>query len=275
VTGFIALIGLLTVQQQPSTTRPGWPCVGKPDPSMVSVSEASGGQVFLLDRSELASSATLLTARDGLEEVLRRIVGEFEPGVHSADVAVDRSVERVLFSLSLQCLQEVDVVRPSGAVVAASDPDVTWTAFHAGRQIGVQSPEAGTWTVRLAGKGLMFLVVHARASLVLEGTRLVREGGRPGHEGLFEDPAPLESGTPRLMEIRVSKGLIGPAFEMRTSEDRVLGALNPSSHVVDDDEQVFLVDFVVPSRPFRVVVTGHDRTGKTVQRAQGSLYLLK
>jgi hypothetical protein len=248
--------------------------VGKPDPSMVSVSEASGGQVFLLDPSEVGTSATLLTARDGLEEVLRRVVGEVEPGVHSTAVAVDRSVERVLFSISLQCLQEIDVVRPSGAVVAASDPDVTWTAFQAGRQIGVESPEAGTWTVRLAGKGLMFLVVHARSTLALESTRLVREGGRPGHEGVFDDPAPLEPGTRRLMEVRVSKGLVGPEFEMRTSNDTVLGALPPASHVVDDDEQLFLIEFVVPSRPFRVVVTGRDRTGKTVQRAQGSLFIL-
>jgi hypothetical protein len=37
---------------------------------MVQVSEASGGQVFLLDPSEIASSATLLLARDGLEETL-------------------------------------------------------------------------------------------------------------------------------------------------------------------------------------------------------------
>jgi len=242
---------------------------------MVSVSEASGGQVFLLEPSELASSATLLTARDGLEEVLRRVVGEVEPGVHSSEVAVDRSVERMLFSISLQCLQEIDVVRPSGAVVTASDPDVTWTAFQAGRQIGVQSPEAGTWTVRLAGKGLMFLVVHARASIALEGARLVRQGGRPGHEGLFDDPASLEPGTRRLMEVRVSKGLVGPDFEMRASNDRVLGVLQPSTHVVDDEEQMFLFDFVVPSQPFRIVVTGRDRTGKAVQRAQGSLFLVK
>jgi len=242
---------------------------------MVSVSEASGGQVFLLDRSEMASAAPLLTARDGLDEVLRRVVGTVEPGVHSTEVAVDRSVERVLFSISLQCLQEVDVVRPSGAVVTASDPDVTWTAFQAGRQVGVTSPDAGTWTVRLAGKGLMFLVVHARAALALEGARLVREGGRPGHEGVFDDPRPLEPGTQRLMEVRVSKGVVGPVFEMRTSDDTRLGTLNPSTHVVDDEEQTFLIEFVVPSKPFRVVATGRDRTGSAVQRAQGSLFILK
>ena len=166
-------------------------------------------------------------------------------------------------------------MRPSGVVVTASDPDVTWTAFQAGRQIGVTSPDAGTWTVRLSGKGVMFLVVHARAALALEGARLVREGGRPGHEGVFDDPSPLEPGTKRLMEIRVSKGVVGPVFEMRTSDDTRLGTLNPSTHVVDDEEQTFLIEFVVPSKPFRVVATGRDRTGSAVQRVQGSLFILK
>jgi hypothetical protein len=272
---FAAFVTFVTfVIQQASTARPGWPCVGKPDPSMISVSEASGGQMFQLDPSELGLSATLLTARDGLDEVLRRVVGEAVPGVHTTEVAVDGSVERVLFSVSLQCLQEIDVVRPSGAVVTASDPDVTWTAFQAGRQVAVQSPEAGTWTIRLAGEGLRFLVVHARASLALEGARIVRKGGRPGHEGLFDDPAPLEPGTRRLMEIRVSKGLLRPSFEMRASDDAALGALAPASHVVDDHEQMFLFEFEVPRKPFRVVVTGRDRTGKTVQRVQESLFIL-
>ncbi len=150
---------------------------------MVQVSEGSGGQVFLLDPSEVASSATLLMARDGHDETLRRVVGELDAGVRTIEVHVDTSVERVLFSVSLQCLQEIEIVRPSGAPVAASDPGVTWTAFQAGRQVGIAQPEAGLWKVQLAGKGLLFLVVHARASLSLDGVRLVRPGGRPGHEG--------------------------------------------------------------------------------------------
>ena len=162
---------------------------------MVQVSEGSGGQVFLLDPSEVASSATLLMARDGHDETLRRVVGELEPGVRTIEVHVDTSVERVLFSVSLQCLQEIEIVRPSGVPVAASDPGVTWTAFQAGRQVGVAQPEAGLWKVQLAGKGLLFLVVHARASLSLDGVRLVRQGGRPGHEGIFRDDAPLVPGT--------------------------------------------------------------------------------
>jgi hypothetical protein len=226
---------------------------------MVQVSEGSGGQVFLLDPSEVATSATLLLARDGLDETLHRVVYDFEPGDRAFDVEVDPSVERVLFSISLQCLQAIDVVRPSGATVAASDPDVTWTAFQAGRQVGVRQPEPGRWQVRLAGKGLLFMVVNARSALSLDDVRLVREGGRPGHEGIFRDDAPLVPYTTRL-------------FEIRGSGDERIGRLSPVREQSDDEDQVFLSEFRVPGVPFRVVVTGQDSTGKTVQRVQGSLF---
>jgi hypothetical protein len=241
---------------------------------MVQVSEGSGGQIFLLDPSEVAQSATLLLARDGLDETLRRVVYEFDPGDRPFDIDVDPSIERVLFSVSLQCLQALEVVRPSGAVVSASDPDVTWTAFQAGRQVGVRAPEPGRWQVRLAGKGLLFMVVSARSALSLEGVRFVREGGRPGHEGLFRDDAPLVPHTTRLIEIRLSKGIVGPEFEIRGSGDERIGRLPPVRQQTDDDEQVFISEFRVPGVPFRVVVTGQDSTGRTVQRVQGSLFQL-
>jgi len=241
---------------------------------MVQVSEGSGGQVFLLERSEIASSATLLMAGHGHNETLRRVVGELEPGVRTIDVHVDSSVERVLFSVSLQCLQEIELVRPSGKPVAASDPGVTWTAFQAGRQVGVDTPEPGLWKLQLAGKGLLFLVVHARASLALEDPRLVRVGGRPGHEGMFRDDTLLVPGTRRLMEIRLSPGILEPTFGMRSSNDTALGALPPAPQQPSDDQQIYLSEFLVPSTPFRVVVTGRDTAGNIVQRAQSSLFQL-
>src|SRR6185437_1795590 len=53
----LAIPGLALAQngQQPNI-EPGWPCTGKPravDPAYIRTSEASGGQVFLFDRSEM------------------------------------------------------------------------------------------------------------------------------------------------------------------------------------------------------------------------------
>lgn len=262
------------VGQQPVTPRAGWPCVGRPDPSLVQVSEASGGQVFLLDPSELASSATVLLARDGLDETLHRVLGELEPGDRTFDVEVDRAVKRVLFSVSLQCLQAMEIVRPSGTAVSSVESGVRWTQFQAGRQLTIDDPEPGRWQVRVAGKGLVSVVVNARSALSLESVRPVREGGRPGHEGLLRDDSPLVPGTPRLLEIRLSRGLAEPTFEFRGGTDERLATI--AARLVEDgpDEQVFLSEFLVPRIPFRLVVTGRDETGGAVQRAQGSLFQL-
>jgi hypothetical protein len=176
-----------------------------------------------------------------------------------------------LFSVSLQCLQEIEIVRPSGALVAASDPGVSWAAFQAGRQVGVTAPEAGVWKVRLAGKGLLFLVVHARASLTFDDVRLVRPGGRPGHEGLFRDERPLLPRTRRLMALTLSRAIREPAVELRTSTDTRLSQLTLVAQPGDGDEQTYLSEFDVPDVSFRVVVNGRDPSGNRVQRAQASL----
>jgi hypothetical protein len=261
-------------EQQPSSPRPGWPCVGRPDPSLVQVSEASGGQVFLLDPSEVASSATVLLARNGLDETLRRVLGELEPGNRTFEVEIDGSVSRALFSVSLQCLQALEIVRPSGTPVSSAEPDVSWIQFQAGRLVAIDSPEPGRWQVRLAGKGLVSVVVNARSDLTLAGVRLVRAGGRPGHEGLMRDDTPLVRGTTRLLEISLTRGIVAPSFELRGGADERLGAI--SARTVDDGsaEQVFLSEFQVPAVPFRLVVTSRDAAGRIVQRVQGSLFQL-
>lgn len=238
------------------------------------VSEASGGQVFLLDSSELASSATVLLARDGLDETLRRVLGELEPGDRTFDAEIDGSVRRVLFSISLQCLQAVEIVRPSGTLVSSAEPGVSWTQFQAGRLIAIDSPEPGRWQVRVAGKGLVSVVVSARSELALEDVRVVRAGGRPGHEGLMRDDTPLGPGTRRLLEIRLARGIVAPSFELRGGADERLGAI--SARAVEDSggQPVFLSEFQVPAVPFRLVVTSRDAAGRTVQRVQGSLFQL-
>ena len=120
----------------------------------------------------------------------------------------------------------------------------------------------------------MFLVVHARASLTFDDVRLVRPGGRPGHEGLFRDERPLLPRTRRLMEIRLSRGILEPDVELRSSTDTRLRQLTLVAQPVDGDDQTYLAEFVVPDVPFRVIVMGRDQSGKSVQRAQGPLFPL-
>ena len=76
------------------------------------------------------------------------------------------------------------------------------------------------------------------------------------------------------MEITLSRGILEPAAELRSSTDTRLRQLALVAQPGGGDEQTYLSEFVVPDVPFRVIVIGRDRSGKSVQRAQGSLFPL-
>ena len=86
------------------------------------------------------------------------------PGLHEFPVPIDSTVESVLFSISVQCLQTADVVRPSGAT--AIGDDVTEVPnFRAQHMVVIRRPEPGIWTMRVAGRGISGVVVQARSGI--------------------------------------------------------------------------------------------------------------
>src|SRR5262245_37288196 len=107
----------LVAQDQQPRFQPGWPCVGTPDPSYFRVAEATGGQVFLFDKSEIDSSAIPAIAARQHGETLFRVAGSLVDGRHDFSFPIDSTIESMMVSVSLQCLQSVDVITPSGQVL--------------------------------------------------------------------------------------------------------------------------------------------------------------
>src|SRR6185503_6434409 len=140
-------------QQQQPTPRTAWPCGGRLDPSYFRIAEGSGGQLFLLAPEEIGDSAPLLTASTSHPQTIFRLAGSVTPGLHDFRVPIDPSVESVAFSVSVQCLEAVYVLDPSGALV--SGDDVTdFSNFRAERMVIVRHPKPGIWMVRMAGRGV-------------------------------------------------------------------------------------------------------------------------
>jgi von Willebrand factor A domain-containing protein 7 len=256
--------------QQPRY-QPDWPCVGRPDPSYVRVAEATGGQLFLFHPSELGQSAALAIGND-YAETLFRVVAFLDDGIHEYAVPVDTTIETVRFSVSLQCLQIVEIARPDGVLLQAADPAVQYDQFQAGRIVSVRQPEPGVWRVRASGRGLFSLVVQGRSEVSLDAVEFVCEVGLPGHEGLLPTHEPPRAGVPQMLRITVS----GPVADVRarlvTSIFEDLQPLSLRALSQDDDEQELLA--VVTPRPgmFRVVVTGRDERGYVVQRVHAPLF---
>ena len=153
-------------QQQPSNPRSGWPCGARLDTSYFQVAEGSGGHLLLLAPEEIGDSATLLTAFGAHPQTIFRLAGSLQSGVHELRVPIDPSVESVLFSISVQCLQVAHVLRPSGLL--ASGDDVTDLAgFRAQRMVIVKRPEPGVWMIRVSGSGVAGVVAQARSAIGL------------------------------------------------------------------------------------------------------------
>jgi hypothetical protein len=138
-------------QQQSSTTRAGWPCGARLDLSYFQIAEGTGGHLLLLAPEEITDSATLLTAFGSHRQTIFRLAGSLTPGLHEFHVPIDSSVESVVSSISVQCLQVADVIPPSGAF-ANREAVTDLSNFRAERMVVVQRPEPGMWTVRASGR---------------------------------------------------------------------------------------------------------------------------
>jgi von Willebrand factor A domain-containing protein 7 len=258
-----------SADQQPGY-QPDWPCVGRPDPAYVRIAEATGGQVFLFHPSELGGSAALvLGTRD--DETLFRAVATLDDAIHEYTIPVDATVESVRFSVSLQCLQIAEIARPDGSLVQAADPSVEYHQFQAGRIVSVGQPATGAWHVRVSGRGLFFLVVQGRSGVSLNSVEVVREGGRPGQEGLFPTHQPPKAGVPQVLRIVISGRVADVRARLVTSAFRDLQPLTLRLASSDDDSQEFLAEFTPPRTPFRVVVSGAGDRGVRLQRVHPPL----
>ena len=244
-------------QDQQPGSRPGWPCNGRPDPSYFRIAEGSGGQFFLFHPSEVADSGALMAAAMSHGATVLRAGGQLATGLHEFPVPVDR-VDSLLFSLSVQCLQVAEIVRPSGAVLQAADPRVEYHQYEAGRIVTVLQPDPGEWRVRISGTRLFLVTVQAKAKLSIEAPRFVPEG-------------PLQAGLARVLRFSARTDAQDVHGRLVTQGFQDIAAI-PLRIVRDETGEDFVGDLVLPARPFRLVVTGRDVDGLPFQRVHAPLF---
>ncbi len=259
-------------QQQVPRERPGWPCVGRPDPTYVRTAEATGGQVFLFDKSEIGESAALMIASSTHTETIFRVSGSVNEGVHDFVVPIDSTVQSVMISVSLQCLQVADITTPAGAGLRANDPGVDYHQFEAGRIVTVASPAPGAWKVTISGRGMFFLVVQAKTTLTLDTARFVARGGRPGHEGLFPTTGTLPAGSARLLEVELHGTARDVRFRFVSSQGDALQDLALAQEDGSEDDQTYVGEVTPKAAEYRLQVSGVDGKGFPFTRMHAPLF---
>jgi hypothetical protein len=259
---FVAVPLWATAQQQRPNSPARFPCGARLDPSYFRVAEGSGGHLLLLAPEEIGDSATLLTAFGDHPQTILRVAGVMTPGLHEFTVPIDSTVESVLFSISVQCLQTADVVRPSGAL-AIGDDVTDLPNFRAQHMVIVKRPEPGAWTIRAAGTGISGVVVQARSGIGVSQS----DFATAPHTTFAAIPS---AGVENTLRIRVS----GHVFDLRASI--VSGQYNVLAELPlapSETEGTYMSRFTPGAEAFRLLITGKDADGVAFQRMSAPLVI--
>lgn len=251
-------------QEQPKP-RPGWPCGGRLDPSYLDASEATGGHLLMLAPAEMVDGGPLSAALDQHSETIFRVAGPMNPGVHEFRVPIDASVESVVFSISVQCLQTADIARPSGAPLVGGEGVTDLSNFRAVRTVIVKRPEAGVWTMRAAGTGVSIVMVKARSPLAIGDVQFAAVGS-----AAFT-PFPLAG-----VENVVRFAITGAGTEVRASivnaAFRRIAALTRTAGKPEDLYVEYVARFTPGTEAFRVMIEGKSPDGSPFQRVDAPLH---
>jgi hypothetical protein len=250
-----------TVAQQQTGARGDWPCGARLDPSYFQLAEGTGGHLYLLAPWEIGDSAPLLIAFGNHPQTIYRMAGSIKPGVHEFRVPIDSSVESVLFSISVQCLQTGEITRPSGVTLVPGEGVTDYSNFRAQRMMLVKRPEPGIWTVRASGSGLAGVVVQARTDLTIDSVQFAAAGSTaftflPVREA---DNSIRIDTSGRATEVHAS--LVDASF-------RRIASLPRSG----DEEGYYVSRFSPVQQPFRVLIEGKTVDGAPFQRLHAPLF---
>ena len=169
----VLLILAFLAQQSDQRPRwqPGWPCTGKEpsfDKSYLRTAEATGGQLFLFDRSEAGRSLVLINATAKHRATIARSVGTLEKQYEDFRIPVDSTIDSLLIAVSLQCMTRITIYDPAAAEMKPADDNY----FRAGRIAAIPKPAPGVWTIRLEGAGPYSMNVQAKTKFWIHSADL-------------------------------------------------------------------------------------------------------
>ncbi|MBZ5626822.1 MAG: hypothetical protein LAQ69_50320 [Acidobacteriia bacterium] len=209
----------------------------------------------------MAQSSVVMSASYTHPSTIVRAIGHLS-GARDFEFPIDSSVESILVLVSLQCRSAIEVSRPSGARLTAANSAQS-VDLAAGRILRVDTPEAGKWTVRIAGTGLFVLSVLAKTGIRLQAPRFFEVVGQAGEVERGARMKAPRLGTPQMLEASVS----GEISNVR------LRLAGPGGETVVDGEPVeatpegaYRATVTPPVERFRILMTGTDASGWPVQR---------
>jgi hypothetical protein len=256
----VAALGQAGDDQRPRYL-PGWPCTGKErsfDPVYAHTAEASGGHLFLFDRSEVSGFSKFALGDLKHKQTVVRAAGKLD-SYADIRVPVDSGIASLFVTATVQCMQTVLIYDPLSVGVHPEEMGGEDNWFRAGRIAIIPKPAPGVWTVRLAGMGPYFVSVQAETATGLHNVKAGATETRLQQEwpvSLNVDPSLPD---PRFVLINAA----GEAAQTLT--------LDPDPNSPGRFQGVFTPQL----KNFRIAVQSWDENGNTVQRVDPRLFEAK
>ena len=238
---------------------------GPADPTYLHIANETGGQPFFLSPLELPRSAQVMRETSGDAALI--VWSSAAAAERDVPIPVDSTIRRVTIAATFDTKGgTMTLVAPNGAVDSSITED---NVLNCGRVATIEAPPTGVWHAKLTATGRFWLTVHARTDLDIVTSDFVREGGRPGHEGMFRIAGQPIAGEPATIQIVLTDDEVkSTQFSFVSEQGNTLSALTLS----ESGGREFNGDVDLPSEPFRVAVTGLDGTGAAYQRLHAGLF---
>jgi von Willebrand factor A domain-containing protein 7 len=277
-TGLLCAIPSLVLGQTELTNRsrafgPG--ACGPADPAYIHTANETGGVPMFLQRSEAAKVFHLVreSTRSNVTTVFWA-TGTLDGKPRIITVPVDSVTERLTLTFSVDTKgSQLKLTQPSGGAIIEGLAGTEVTELNCGRIVTVSSPEAGEWRAEITGTGRYWIEAQGQSDIHFISAEFVKEGGRPGHEGLFRIQGQPLAGSPGTLQSSLSANATKTTeFYLVTESGQTIQKLHMNA--VNDDRKFleFVGTVELPSVPFRVAVSGRDSNGKPYQRFYANLF---
>jgi len=199
--------------------------------------------------------------------------GVLDGKTQTIEIPVDSVTRRATFTFSVNTTGSKLVLRrPSGEVISEGSATEI-TELNCGLIVTAISPEAGNWRAEITGRGTFWMSAQVQSDIYFISAEFVKEGGRPGHKGLFRIQGQPLVGMPATLQASLS------AAQTRTTEFHLVnehGEPIQRLHMQQVNSDHEMLEFVgsldLPRVPFRVAVMGRDSQGKQYQRFFAPLF---
>jgi len=230
---------------------------------------------MFLQRSEAAKSFHLVreSTRNNVSTVFWA-TGTLDGKPQAITIPVDSVITRITFTFSVDTKgNQLKLTQPSGGAIREGLAGAEVTELNCGRIVTVSSPEAGEWRAEVSGTGRFWMEAQAQSVIHFIAVEFVKEGGRPGHEGLFRIQGQPLSGTPATLQASLSATATKSAeFYLVTEGGQTIQQLQMHALSSDREFLEFVGNVNLPIVPFRVAVSGQDSNGKQYQRFFSNLF---